>query len=108
MGPPEKGSGRPWGRHPGERLARGHLTSGCRLTGRTTGRHRQDRAERADRATGDGRVRVAAADLAASCPCLPVTAVADALADPASRGLLGLDGDGLVPILPAGRWSPCG
>jgi hypothetical protein len=98
MGPPEKENGRPWDRHPGERPARGHLTSGCRLTGGTTERHRQDRA---DRATGDGWVRVAA-DLAASC-CLSVTAPASALADLASRGLLARDGGALVLTLPAGR-----
>jgi hypothetical protein len=101
MAPPEKENGRPWDRHPGERPARGHLTSGCRLTGETTERHRQDRAERADRATRDGRVR-AAADLAASC-CLSVTAPASALADLASRGLLARDGGALVLTLPAGR-----
>jgi hypothetical protein len=101
MGPPEKENGRPWDRHPGERPARGHLTSGCRLTGGTTERHRQDRAERADRATRDGRVR-AAADLAASC-CLSVTAPVSALADLASRGLLARDGGALVLTLPAGR-----
>jgi hypothetical protein len=127
MGPPEKENGRPWDRHPGERPARGHLTSGCRLTGGTTEPHRQDRAERAgraawaaddarrplgpaarlvpgqlaDRATRDGRVR-AAADLAASC-CLSVTAPASALADLASRGLLARDGGALVLTLSAGR-----
>jgi hypothetical protein len=41
----------------------------------------------ADRATSDGRVRVAAADLA-------------------SRGLVVRDGGALVLTLPAGRWSP--
>jgi hypothetical protein len=56
----------------------------------------------AGRATGDGRVRVAAADLAASC-CLSVTAPASALADLASRGLLARDGGALVLTLPAGR-----
>ncbi len=56
----------------------------------------------ADRATRDGRVRIAAADLAASC-CLSVTAPANALADLASRGLLARDGGALVLTLPAGR-----
>lgn len=59
----------------------------------------------ADRATSDGRVRVAVADLAACC-CLPPRQVADALADLAGRGLLARDGGALVLTLPAGRWSP--
>jgi hypothetical protein len=59
----------------------------------------------ADRATSDGRVRVAVADLAACC-CLSPRQVADALADLAGRGLLVRDGGALVLTLPAGRWSP--
>jgi hypothetical protein len=58
-----------------------------------------------DCATSDGWVRAAAADLAASC-CLAVTALANTLADLASRGLLARDGGALVLTLPAGRWSP--
>jgi hypothetical protein len=59
--------------------------------------------QRADRATSDGRVRVAAADLAACC-CLPPRQVADALADPASRGLLIRDGGALALTVPAEGW----
>jgi hypothetical protein len=57
----------------------------------------------ADRATGDGRVRVAVAEVAASC-CPPAAAVADALADLASRGLLVRDGGALVLTVPAEGW----
>jgi hypothetical protein len=59
----------------------------------------------ADHATSDGRVRVAVAEVSASC-CLSVTATANALADLASRGLLARDGGALVLTLPAVRCSP--
>jgi hypothetical protein len=71
----------------------------------------------ADRATGDGRVRVAVAEVPASCCppaaavaevpascCPPAAAVADALADLASRGLLVRDGGALVLTVPAEGW----
>ncbi len=58
----------------------------------------------ADRATRDGRVRIAAADLAASC-CLSVTATATSN-DLAGRGLLARGGGALVLTFSAGRWSP--
>jgi hypothetical protein len=58
----------------------------------------------AGRATGDGRVRVAAADLSASC-CLSATATATSN-DLAGQRLLARDGGALVLTFSAGRWSP--
>ena len=55
----------------------------------------------ADRADRHGRVRTTVGDLAA-CTCLPVTAVADALADLASRQLVARDGRELVLTRPGG------
>jgi hypothetical protein len=55
----------------------------------------------ADSADGHGRVRADAAAVAAAC-CLPITVVADAIADLASHGLVARDGGGRLVLTGAG------
>ncbi|RBY83728.1 hypothetical protein DQ238_01225 [Geodermatophilus sp. TF02-6] len=63
------------------------------LAGRTVAGQLLDRAGRS------GRVRATPGELAA-CTCLPVTGIADALADLASRGLIAQEGRTLVLTRP--------